>query len=308
MRQVLAKAMVASSFLLLCACASSPAPVEDRSARASDGYRLSEQGLYRVQRGDTLYSIAFRFGLDWKDMAGWNGIGRPYTIYPGQELRVTAAPGRHTAQANTTTRPAARVPSATTRSTTRSTTRPAQTSPPSSSQADTASSAAAAPPQTPPPPASAASGPPDSASTTASSSVSAAASPPLAGPLRDPDRWLWPTEGQVITRFSPGDPARKGIDIAGRAGQDVIASAAGDVVYSGNGLIGFGELIIIKHSDSMLTAYAHNRRRLVQEGKRVAAGSRIAEMGQNDQEKTMLHFELRIDGKPVDPLKYLPPR
>jgi lipoprotein NlpD len=132
--------------------------------------------------------------------------------------------------------------------------------------------------------------------------------PPPAGPLRDPDRWLWPTDGQVITRFSPGDPARKGIDIAGRAGQDVTASAAGDVVYSGNGLIGFGELIIIKHSDSMLTAYAHNRRRLVQEGERVAAGSRIAEMGQNDQERTMLHFELRMDGKPVDPLKYLPPR
>ena len=305
MRQVLAKAMAAAALLLLCACASSPAPVEDRSARAPDGYRLSEQGLYRVQRGDTLYSIAFRFALDWKDVAGWNVIGRPYTIYPGQELRLTAPPSRHTAQADTTTRPAGRAPSATTRSTTGSTTPPAQTPPPSSSQAGTASSAAASPSQTPPPPTSAASGLPTAASSTASS---AASLPPPAGPLRDPDRWLWPTDGQVITRFSPGDPARKGIDIAGRAGQDVTASAAGDVVYSGNGLIGFGELIIIKHSDSMLTAYAHNRRRLVQEGERVAAGSRIAEMGQNDQEKTMLHFELRIDGKPVDPLKYLPPR
>lgn len=291
--------MAAALALLLCACASPPAPVEERSARPG-GYQLNEQGQYRVQRGDTLYSIAFRFGLDWKDVAGWNGIGRPYTIYPGQELRLTAPAGRTTAQTETETRAAGRPPSATTRSTTGSTMQPAQETQPASS---TASNTV---PSTAPPPANTSSTPTPAAP--ARSASSATTAPPPSGPLRDPDRWLWPTEGQVISRFSPDDPARKGIDIAGREGQDVLASAAGDVVYSGSGLIGFGELIIIKHSDSMLTAYAHNRRRLVQEGERVAAGSRIAEMGQNDKEKTMLHFELRIDGRPVDPLKYLPPR
>lgn len=119
---------------------------------------------------------------------------------------------------------------------------------------------------------------------------------------------MWPTDGRVISSFSADDPSRKGINISGDEGQDIVASAAGDVVYSGNGLIGFGELIIIKHSDRMLTAYAHNRTRLVKEGDRVGAGSKIAEMGRNDQEKVMLHFELRVVGKPVDPMKYLPPR
>ena len=127
-------------------------------------------------------------------------------------------------------------------------------------------------------------------------------------PAGDPDRWLWPTEGRLVSSFAANDPARKGIDIGGQAGQPVVASAAGQVVYSGSGLIGYGELIIIKHSDRMLSAYAHNKKRLVDEGQQVIAGSQIAEMGTNDRNQAVLHYEIRVNGKPEDPLRYLPRR
>ena len=112
----------------------------------------------------------------------------------------------------------------------------------------------------------------------------------------------------MLSRFQADDPARKGIQIGGNEGQPVLATAAGEVVYSGSGLIGFGELIIVKHSDRMLSAYAHNRRRLVVEGQRVAAGEQLAEMGRNDRNQPMLHFEIRVNGAPQDPLQYLPGR
>jgi lipoprotein NlpD len=112
----------------------------------------------------------------------------------------------------------------------------------------------------------------------------------------------------VVSRFQANDPARKGIDIAGKVGQSVIATASGQVVYSGNGLLGYGELIIIKHSDRMLSAYAHNSKRLVSEGQQVTAGNQIAEMGTNDRNQAELHFEIRANGSPQDPLKYLPQR
>ncbi len=106
--------------------------------------------------------------------------------------------------------------------------------------------------------------------------------------------------------YVAGDPSRNGLDIAGQEGQPIKASSAGKVVYSGNGLIGYGELIIIKHSERMLSAYAHNKLRLVQEGEQVSAGQKIAEMGRNDQNEQLLHFEIRVRGKPVNPLEYLP--
>ncbi|MDX1626990.1 MAG: peptidoglycan DD-metalloendopeptidase family protein, partial [Wenzhouxiangellaceae bacterium] len=119
--------------------------------------------------------------------------------------------------------------------------------------------------------------------------------------------WRWPTAGEVARRFDPGD-TRKGILIAGSAGQPVVAAADGSVVYSGNGLIGYGALIILKHSDSMLSAYAHNRERLVREGETVRAGETIARMGRDERGSEVLHFEIRGNGKPVDPLDYLPGR
>jgi lipoprotein NlpD len=110
----------------------------------------------------------------------------------------------------------------------------------------------------------------------------------------------------LLRGFLAGDPSRNGLDIAGSEGQDISAAAAGTVVYSGNGLIGFGELIIIKHSERMLSAYAHNRVRLVQEGAIVSAGKKIAELGRNDRNEAILHFEIRVNGRPVDPRQYLP--
>jgi lipoprotein NlpD len=124
----------------------------------------------------------------------------------------------------------------------------------------------------------------------------------------DPSRWLWPTDGRLLSTFKAGDPSRNGIELAGSEGQSIRASAAGEVVYSGNGLIGYGELIIIKHSDRMLSAYGHNRKRLVAEGQAVAAGEKIAEMGRDERNRALLHFEIRRGGTPQDPMKYLPRR
>ncbi len=118
--------------------------------------------------------------------------------------------------------------------------------------------------------------------------------------------WRWPTQGQIIGRYVSGDQTQQGINIAGSAGQPIHAAADGVVVYSGAGLVGYGELIIIKHSDEWLSAYAHNRRRLVAEGSRVKSGDVIAEMGKTGSIREMLHFEIRRNGKPVDPLFFLP--
>lgn len=112
----------------------------------------------------------------------------------------------------------------------------------------------------------------------------------------------------MVTQFVAADPNRKGIDIAGKAGQAVKAAAGGQVVYSGNGLVGYGELVIIQHSDTLLSAYGHNRKRLVAEGEKVTIGQRVAEMGSTGSETTKLHFEIRVNGVPVDPRGYLPKR
>jgi lipoprotein NlpD len=118
--------------------------------------------------------------------------------------------------------------------------------------------------------------------------------------------WRWPTEGSLLRTFKSDDPARKGIDIAGQAGQAVYAAAAGRVVYSGSGLVGYGNLIIIKHDDRYLSAYGHNRELLASEGDQVAPGQLIAKMGRVDNDRALLHFEVRRDGTPIDPLHVLP--
>jgi lipoprotein NlpD len=120
--------------------------------------------------------------------------------------------------------------------------------------------------------------------------------------------WRWPVKGSVIDRFMAGDATHQGVDIAGNDGDPVLSAADGVVVYSGSGLVGYGELIIIKHSDEWLSAYGHNRKRLVQEGQRVKAGQQIAEMGRTGANRDMLHFEIRRNGRPVDPQQYLPQR
>lgn len=269
-------------------------PNED-SAKYGSTYQQTPDGYYRVRKGDTLHAIAFKFGLDWREIARLNGISAPYTIYPDQQLRLSAQASGTSASSTAsigsgssrTTDSGTVVTAAPARGTSTTTTYdvPARTTTPAP-QAETVA--------TPPPPKPAASTPPASSTPR---TVSAG-----------PGKWLWPAQGRVISNFRPNDPARKGIDIGGTEGEAVIASAPGEVVYSGSGLIGYGELVIIKHSESLLSAYAHNQRRLVKEGQQVSAGERIADMGRNDRNQAMLHFEIRLNGNPQDPLKYLPPR
>ena len=206
-----------------------------------------------VQRGDNLYRLAVNNGISPMDLALWNGISPPYTIYPGQRLRLYPSSGA------AASRPAARPAS------------PSAQRPP------------VRPTQAPPQP---------------------AAPPPATSAIT----WRWPTDGQILNRFVSGQPTRQGIDITGKSGQAVRAAADGVVVYSGSGLVGYGELVIVKHDEQWLSAYGHNRTRLVSEGARVKAGQQIAEMGSTGAAREMLHFEIRYNGKPVDPLSYLPRR
>lgn len=290
---------------LLAGCASTgPAPVEDRSGRsprseapaARPATVLPAGASHRVVKGDTLYGIAFRNGLDYRDLARWNGIGAPYTIRVGDQLRLTD-PARAVAAnsapkpAPPTTRPAAlpSAPAAASAATTPAIgTRPA---PPTSAPAPAPPTATNAP-STPPPvaPAPPAAVPPVPAAATATSGAIA---------------WRWPLNGSVLAGYVAGDPARSGIDISGKAGGQVVAAADGEVVYSGNGLVGYGELVIIKHSPSLLSAYARNGRRLVEERAQVKAGQPIAELASG---RPVLHFEIRRNGKPINPLEYLPSR
>ncbi|GIX35623.1 MAG: peptidoglycan-binding protein LysM [Lysobacteraceae bacterium] len=247
-------------------------------------------GLYEVVRGDTLYGIAFRHGLDYRELAALNGIRPPYTIYPGQRLRLGPASP--------------------------------QGSPPARAGAQGASVLAQAgggtgsdrAPSTPAPRAGQAGRPPAApAGASAAGPAGAAARPSVSAPegnatANGPLRWQWPAEGALVGRFVAGDPTRQGIAIAGRSGDPVRAAADGVVVYSGSGLIGYGELVIVKHDDTWLSAYGHNRKRLVAEGERVRAGQPIAEMGRTGATRDMLHFEIRRNGKPVDPLGLLPRR
>ena len=269
-------------------------PTVSRSVRHDARPTVRE---YLVARGDTLYGIAFRHGLDFRELARWNGIPSPYTIYPGQRLRlgsgVAARPATPRAPVATAAPPPARnsitgmPPPATTSAPVAAprppTSMPASTEPPTPTSSTSASSTAT-PPASPP----------------------ATPSAPIATRNAQGVSWRWPASGQIVSRFTTGDPTRQGINIAGNGGQPVYAAAAGDVVYSGAGLIGYGELVIIKHSDEFLSAYGHNRKRLVAEGQRVTAGQHIAEMGRSGAARDMLHFEIRRNGKPVDPLPLLP--
>jgi lipoprotein NlpD len=266
-------------------------------------------GTYTVRGGDTLYGIAFRHGVDYRDVAAWNRIPAPYTIYPGQSLRLRAPGGR--APVAATPPPHAPPPRPGNGSVTGM---PAPRTTPTSTPTSgfvTVPPATAGTATVPPPGPTAAPTPtpvPVPIST-APPAVPVAAAPPMAvvpGAV-SATGWRWPTQGQLIGRFAVGDPKRQGLDIAGTAGQAVVAAADGVVVYSGAGLVGYGELIIVKHSDEWLSAYAHNRRRLVAEGTAVKGGQPIAELGRSGTSRDMLHFEVRRNGKPVDPLTVLPP-
>ncbi len=201
---------------------------------------------YQVKKTDTLYSIAWRYGHDYRNLAKWNGLKEPYRIYPGQRLilskpdRGQPLPTQHEANRKETV-------------------------------------------------------------------------PGVYDPVKKMNtspgmiiNWRWPTAGILLNSFSAQDLDRQGIDIAGKIGQPVRAVADGKVVYSGTGLAGYGNLVIVKHNNTYLSAYAYNRKRLVKEGMKVNRGKIIAEMGLSKKGTAVLHFQIRKKGQPVDPLKYLP--
>lgn len=269
--------LVCLGALLLSGCGPAWTPVEKRPGAATPG-ALTADGRYRVRRGDSLYTIAFNFGLDWRDIADWNSIRSPYVIYPDQELRLSPPAAGSAKQVVTRAAPP---PGG-------SVSKDELPSPSASAPGTAAVPAAAAPASV--------------------KSAPKSASGPAIVPAGDPGKWLWPTEGRLLNSFKANDPSRNGIEIGGQEGQAIKAAAPGEVVYSGNGLLGYGELIIVKHSDRMLSAYAHNRKRLVSEGQAVAAGELLAEMGRDERNQALLHFEIRVNGAPQDPMKYLPKR
>lgn len=242
--------------------------------------REATDGTYIVKRGDTLYSIALAFGQDFRDIARWNGLEDPAKLPIGKALRVTPPEGDAAAQTV-----AAAVPVA----------------PTAAVEARPLGAAPAADAPKPLPPAASAAPP-----AAAVAKAAEATKPAAVAAIDTGFAWQWPAAGSVIATFD--ESRNKGIDIAGKEGDPVVAASDGQVVYSGNGLRGYGNLVIIKHTDDFISAYAHNRQILVKQGQTVKRGQRIAELGRTDSSVPKLHFEIRQRGKPVDPMKYLPSR
>jgi lipoprotein NlpD len=311
----LAAAAVCAILLAGCAMTRPPAPVDDRrpppSAQAKPpavqpATPPARASGYIVKRGDTLYSIALETGVDYRELARWNGLDDPSKIRVGQELRTTApedkaAPGVQVGSV----RPSGELEARSLGSTAGQTTPAApvaadgamKTSPkalrmPYSEQnlaalskPEAAKPAPVAVPSAPaptPPPATAA--------------VERAA---------DAIDFIWPAKGRVVAGFS--EPRNKGVDIAGNLGDPVYAAAAGKVIYVGSGIPGLGKFIVLRHDNGFNTVYAHNRENLVKMDQSITRGQKIAELGNSDADSPKLHFQIRKLGTPLDPLRYLPP-
>lgn len=239
-----------------------------QQSKAKPGPAIKKSaGNYRVRKGDSLYSIAWRAGLDYQTLARWNHMRHPFTIYPGQLIRLSPQKKREATYAvtpKTYKKPAPKPPvnkSSVARTTAKKSTK----------------------------------------------SVTKPTKPKKAPPVASGKlRWQWPTKGRVLSKFASADASSSGIKIGGRRGQKIVAAEAGEIVYVGSGLIGYGQLIIVKHNNKYLSAYGHNSNLLVKEGDRVKRGQHISNMGMTNQGKALLYFEVRRYGKPVNPLAYLP--
>ena len=253
----------------------SPAPEAMPSSAVLPTAAPVSAEAYVVKPGDTLIRIGLDTGQNWRDIARWNGLEDPYPLRAGQSLRVSPLPGEPDGVVVSSAAAAGgnevRLPAAATP--------PAAVAP--VAPASGSSVSAASPP---PPP---------------------AVSTPAAG-AEVGLNWMWPSAGPVLTGFN--ETSSKGLSIGGKAGDPVLAAADGRVVYAGSGLRGYGNLVIVKHDSTFLTAYAHNQALLVKEDQAVRRGQKIAEMGSSDADRVKLHFEIRRQGKPVDPAKYLPTR
>jgi lipoprotein NlpD len=264
--RILARLFVLSIVILAIGCAThNPAPVVDKSYA-----RVNRPQTHVVIPGDTLFSIAWRYGLKYEALAEYNGIKPPYIIRPSQIIRLDLNPSR--AAPSTPVKPVGgnQKPAAAVK------TKPVQKSQPV---------AASKIKQTP-------------VAKTNQQNTAPAGAP----------QWRWPAAGPLLSTFQSNGGLNKGIDIGGKLGEPVLAAAAGKVVYSGSGLRGYGKLLIVKHNETFLSAYAHNDVLRVKEGEVVKVGQVIAEMGSSGTDRVKLHFEIRKDGTPVDPMKFLPRR
>lgn len=274
--------------LVAAGCASrsvSRAPVEDRGTalprpaplavdpgdiKQLPGFEnAGKAGYYTVKPGDTMIRIGLENGQNWRDIVRWNNLENPNIIEVGQVLRVMPPANDNALVVTRPVSPGFVAPA------------PATAAAPTASTARPASAPASASPTPAPAPAPA----------------------PAAGSDEDV-AWIWPVHGTLLAGFD--ETKNKGLDIAGKAGDPVFASADGRVVYAGAGLRGYGNLIILKHNSTFLTAYAHNQTLFVKEDQSVRKGQKIAEMGNSDADRVKLHFEIRRQGKPVDPARYLP--
>src|SRR5450830_849735 len=328
------------SISLLAACSTTPrtaAPVVERTTGSAKpavdagkpaavvAARPEGKGYYTVKKGDTLYRIALESGQSYRDIVAWNNLTNPNDIKVDQVLRVSPPDGvqtgavvvggasgsgievkplgASTAANNGVAAPVAGAgsnkigPRGDKRAYSDSTLAEME-------KPDTApTSVAAAAPATTGAPAAA----PQAATKAEPAHATDKPATAAAAPAADDDAvsWMWPAEGKVVGTFDGG---KKGVDIAGKSGQPVLAAGAGKVMYAGSGIRGYGNLVIVKHTNNLLSAYAHNKTILVKEGQAVTKGQKIAEMGNSDSDSVKLHFEIRQQGKPVDPSKYLPPR
>jgi lipoprotein NlpD len=297
-----------SIVLSACSTATRQAPVIDRPAPpaanktarahppappapAPDEPKADARGSYTVRKGDTLLRIALDFGQNYRDLVTWNNLADPDDIKVGQLLRVVP-PERNNnngvAGTNPVLMPGLEKPAAP----------PKKTAPRGDKKAYNEGNLADAQKDDNPVVNPKAIERPVSGTISAGNTVTA----------NDDERlsWMWPSDGRIIATFDEGK--NKGIDIAGKLGQQVMAAGSGKVMYAGSGIRGYGNLVIVKHSNSLLSAYAHNRSIVVKEGQSVTKGQVIAEMGDSDADTVKLHFEIRQQGKPVDPSKFLPSR
>ena len=332
MREVFLRALIVVVLVAggLAGCASNaPAPVETRApTRSMEGAAaVARPGHHIVKRGETLYSIARQYGRDYRELAAWNGLDDPGVIKLGQELRVVppgsnvaGAPALAEAPAGETQAVAVPGPVAIVSAAASSSAGAL------SSAASSAAASGAATAVVPAAPVGQKAEPkggrvaysaqawkdlqagdktPVAASAPAAQSQPEPAKPAASG-AADEVEWAWPTTGKVLTTFN--DTSSKGIDLAGSLGDPVLAAGAGKVMYAGSALRGYGNLVIIRHGSSFQSVYAHNSEILVKEGQTVQKGQKLAKLGSSDADRPKLHFEIRRQGKPVDPMKYLPTR
>lgn len=303
--------------ILLAGCFTQPpAPSVDRTPTAQSKAPVAPPpvgpGYYTVKKGDTLYRIALEHGQDYRDIAGWNNITNPGSIKEGQVLRVIPPGGAEQGAGAVVSKPVASGAAVEARPLDK----PVAVAPAvgdgvrrepkvnKEPYSDEAYARLSRPGEAIARPAETKAEPKPEAK--AENKPEPTPSPASAVAVGDEVGWIWPSSGKVLSAYS--ESGNRGLDIGGKAGDPVFAAGEGKVVYAGNGLRGYGQLVIVKHNNTFLSAYAHNQKILVKEGQQVGKGQKIAEMGNTDSDVVKLHFEIRRQGKPIDPLTYLPKR